>query len=206
MAGGGPHSHHWLPLPGPTKPRSKHSHFDDETQISLTLSRSAPTERRPTEKFCLQPGSRTSSLPLAIFQAMPDYTVTVEALERVSEFCLLLPRNHFPDVCPLTVSPSVLLIKVPVCDTRAHPELHCNHHCSFLLLALHSPLSLLKKDSGTWHLPCSNRVAILTRIPCTHWGLPTGHPGFLLNGPPLQLEVEPSLCRTLLVVSLIVFP
>lgn len=149
MAGGGPHSHHWLPLPGPTKPRSKHSHFDDETQISLALSRSAPTERRPTEKFCLQPGSRTSSLPLAIFQAMPDYTVTVEALERVSEFCLLLPRNHFPDVCPLTVSPSVLLIKVPVCDTRAHPELHRNHHCSFLLLALHSPLSLLKKDSGT---------------------------------------------------------
>lgn len=133
----------------PTKPRSKYSRLDNDAQISLTLPRSAPGERRPPEKFCLQPGSRTSSLPLAIFQAKPDYTVTVVALERVNEFCLVPPKNRFHDVCPLTARPSVLLIKVPACDTWAYPELHRNHHCSFLLLALHSPLSLLKKDSGT---------------------------------------------------------
>lgn len=80
---------------------------------------------------------------------MPDYTVTVKALKRVSEFCLLLPRSHFHDVRPLTARPSVLDTKVPACDTQAYPELHRNHHCSFLLLALHSPLSLLKNDSGT---------------------------------------------------------
>lgn len=141
MVGGDPHLHHWLSLPGLTKPRSKHSHFDNETQISLTLSRSVPRERKPTEKFCLQPGSKTSSLPLAIFQAMPDYTVTVEALERASEFCFLLPRNHFHNVRLLTTRPSVLDTNEPGCDTRAYLELHATITVpsSCLISALHSP-------------------------------------------------------------------